>query len=65
MPVEAFTQGEEYGRQIYGDRVWPLALETGLQDDFGVEVLGAPAALCVAVEGAQELEPGALVKAVM
>ena len=60
-----FSHGEEYVWQIYRDRVWPLALETGLQDDFGVEVLGAPAALCVAVEGAQELEPGTLVKAVM
>ena len=65
LPIEAFSQDEEYVWQIYRDRVWPLALETGLQDDFGVEVLGAPAALCVAVEGAQELEPGALVKAVM
>lgn len=65
LPIEAFTQDEGYVWQVYRDRVWPLALETGLQDDFGVEILGAPMTLCVAIQDAQELAPGMLVKAVM
>lgn len=64
LPVEAFSDDEQSVWQVYGERVWPLKLKTGLQDDFGIEVLSAPVTLTVAVDAPDALEAGTRVKAV-
>lgn len=64
LPAEAFLGDDQSVWQVYGERVWPLKLKTGLQDDFGVEVLSAPVTLTVAVDAAGALEAGTRVKAV-
>lgn len=64
LPVEAFGDDEQSVWQIYEERVWPLKLKTGLQDDFGIEVLNAPRTLTVATDAQGELEAGRYVKAV-